>query len=489
VRNLLRLPFVHVRLFLQTPAAYWPVVVLSSVVGVAWIRRRRPGVSSYDERYAEWFLFAAGIAALLWFFHGGRFAWDQNADWQKEWGYLFAWKNALARGHLPYYMHTQAQGTERFLANLETIVAPHVVLLGGLDVGVFFLVHAIAVFAVGYRGLVTLKRELRLSLFAWAIYLSLFLFNGHVTAHLGIGHTQWVSYYLLPWVLLGVLRLARGDKSWRNVTTLAVTLAAMIMIGGWHLFVCASLFLTVSCVTDPSRLVFLARTLMMVGLLSAFRVLPALLTFGGGTNVFLGSFRNVWGLVDALLNGGGVWRDGLDLWEYDTYIGHVGFIVLCLGAFPARTPDRRWMNVYLASSAALLILSLDGVYQHTLFLLPGFVSERVVTRLAVLPVLALSLAGCVRLDSWEIWRSSAVRSVGCLLAAWFLVLELIQSAQGARPSTAGIGLPLGTDVLKDIAVDAPYFWALTIGAAISASAMTVVLLARLKSASVESPSN
>ena len=74
----------------------------------------------------------------------------KTRDWQKEWTYLHAWKEAIALGELLFYLHTQIQGTERFSGEPRNIVAPHVILLGVLSVGSFFMVHVVIVFAIGF---------------------------------------------------------------------------------------------------------------------------------------------------------------------------------------------------------------------------------------------------------------------------------------------------------------------------------------------------
>ena len=98
----------------------------------------------------------------------------------------------------------------------------------------------------------------------------------------------------------------------------------------------------------------------------------------------------------------------LDQWELDTYVGGVGFILLCLGAAPFKASARKYLNFLLLPSAVLIILSFGDSYRETLFRLPGFVSERVTTRLLVVPVLWLALAGAVRADGWS--RGSAAGS-------------------------------------------------------------------------------
>ena len=69
--------------------------------------------------------------------------------------------------------------------------------------------------------------ELGLSPFVWVLFVMLFVFNGHVTAHLWGSATFSGYYYLIPWVLLCVLRAAREDYS-SEIPILASTLAGMI---------------------------------------------------------------------------------------------------------------------------------------------------------------------------------------------------------------------------------------------------------------------
>jgi hypothetical protein len=478
VRDLARVPFVHVRLLVQTPAAWFPAVCFGVLVFLAWCHQLKDRPDSARERIIELLGFAFGAISLLWFFRDAQFSWDQTRDWQKEWTYYSALKQAAVSGRLPYYLRTEFQGTERYLANLETLVAPHAVLLRTMSVSSFFMLHMLMFFGLGYCGLIGLKRELELSPLFWVVFLMLFLFNGHISAHLGIGHTQWVSYFLLPWVFLCLIRAAQGDCGHKNATILALTLAAIIMIGGWHVFLWSLLFIICFCVSSRSRMALLMRTCLLVAVLAAFRLLPALLTFRGGSNVFEGSFETLPALLEALV-GPGSSRRGLDPWEYDTYIGYVGFMILCLGAPPFRRQAQRLLNGFLMPSVTLLVLSMDGIYKSTLFRLPGFVSERVVTRFVIVPVLALSLMGCVRLDGWTSGRTRRMNLIGLasLPAAWFLLVQLVLRAEPWRPTMVVAGLYLPTDVLKDVPVEAPYWWSVWIGAAVSSAGLLALAIA------------
>jgi hypothetical protein len=475
IEQILRVPFVHVRALVGTPA-WWPAIGWAGFVSLAWFQQLHFPAEPRRDRLVEGLGFVFGAAALLWFFHIGQFSWDQNRDWQKDWTYYAALKQAVARGEMPYYLSTGVQSTERYFSNLETVVAPHAVLLRVMSIRSFFMLHVLILFGIGYWALIALKRELGLSAFSWVVFLTLFLFNGHITGHLGVGHTQWVTYFLLPWLLLCLVRAARGNCSTRNAGTLACALAAMIFNGGWHVFVWSFLFTAFFGLTSPSRMAFFVKTVFFVAPLAALRLMPALLTFGGGSNVFLGSFRSLSILVEALVGGPESSTGGLDWWEYDTYVGYVGLLVLCVGAIPAQT--QRWVNGLLAASAGLFILSMFGVYEHTLFNLPGLVSERVVTRFAIIPVLTLSLIGCVRLDGWAIWHTSrpGVGHVASLFAAWFLVVQLALRAEGWRPSTVVTGLPLPTDVLKEGSIDRLYFWSVWAGGAVSVISFAALVI-------------
>ena len=121
------------------------------------------------------------------------------------------------------------------------------------------------------------------------------------------------------------------------------------------MFVWSALFLVFFAVSSLARLAWLARTSLMVMLLAAFRLLPALVTFGGGTNVFLGSFRNVWTLFDALVGGPGSWRDGLDPWGVQTPTSDTSDSPSFAWAqFPLAEPSNQSVNALLVPSFALL---------------------------------------------------------------------------------------------------------------------------------------
>jgi hypothetical protein len=469
---IIRAPVTQCMLLAKNPSASALATGIALFIGIAWLDLR-----GTDSRTRERVVFAFGLMlapiGFLWFFRGGAFAWDVSVDGQKDWIYYAALREAALRNELPYYLLFGHHGTERYLANPETPLVPYALVMRMIGIPAFFMTHLTMVVAAGYCGLAALKRELNLSLFSWSTLFVLFLFNGHITAHLSLGRMEWLAYFLLPWAFLCFVRLSRGDTSFGNAVTLACTLAAMMILGGWHIFVWSLIFFLVLCATSVPRVAFAVKTMLLAALLAAVRLLPALVTFGAGTNVFRGGFRHATVLLQALIGPLAVWVDDLDGFEYDTYVGYMGLALVCIGLIPQRLRATRYLNALLLAAAVLLVLSCGDVYKWTLFRLPGFVSQRFVTRFLVVPVLTFAMCGLVRLDPWVRDHSRRRVAVGLLLlvASWFLVVQLVLNASYARPSQTGLGLPLPVNVIKHIPVEAAYLRAVWTGITLSTATL------------------
>ena len=77
-------------------------------------------------------------------------------------------------------------------------ISPQVLLLRFLDPATYVLVNIWIFYAIGFLALLLLRRRYHLSLAAFLPMYLLFSFNGHITAHLVVGHLEWVGYFLLP---------------------------------------------------------------------------------------------------------------------------------------------------------------------------------------------------------------------------------------------------------------------------------------------------
>jgi len=442
------------RLFLHTPAAWVPAAAAAALFAAAWLT-------------PKWrVLYAVGVAAeivfVLWFFHGGAFPWGQG-DWRQAWTYLVAWREALQQHTLPFYVRAAAQGTERYFANLETLSSPDALLLGVISVDAFLPLHLMLVFAIGSWGAVEAGRALDLRGWWWAAFVTLFALNGHILAHLSVGHLAWVSYYLLPWIFFGAVRLWQGRPA---PAVWGATLGGMILLGGWHVFVSSLLFVALASV-ERRQFAALARTAAFAAGLAAFRILPGIATFATGTNQFIGGFPSAGAMLAALVSDPAPSRL-LEPWEFDTYIGYAGLAILCAGAARLALP-----------TFGLIALSYGDVYGRTLFRLPGFVSERVTSRMLILPVLWLTLVGCTRLDRWLPAREhpSRLRTAGAIAFAVVLVVQLALRAATWRPAPiAGPDLP--AMVLKQMPIEPVYAWTLGVGALLSAATAAALVVRR-----------
>jgi hypothetical protein len=487
-RAALRAPLVDLRLLVETPSAWAPALAAGLLIAWAWWQDRSDRAGGRWQHVTEASACVFGLAILAWLFHGGRCPWTEG-DWREEWTFFIAWKEALRAGGLPYYLGTAMQGTERYLANLQTPMMPYAFALAFVDVRSFFLVHMAVVYGVGFLGAVALRRELDLRMVPWTLFVLIFTLNGHIVSHLSAGHLPWAAYFLAPWILVSAIRTSRGDRSLQNVAACAATFAGMILIGGWHVFVWSWLFMTFACLVPPRRIAVLAGIGVITAGLAAVRLAPALVTFGGGSNIFVSGYPTIASMLAALVATPA--RDRLlDPWELDAYVGYTGFLLVCLGAVPFRQSAQRFMNVLLLPAWALIVLSVGDVYGRTLFRLPGFVSERVTTRLIILPILWLTLAGAVRVDSW--WRRakpSFATSILVLLGAWFLAVQLVLRAQVWRPHAGNTLDVLPMEVLKRVPVDPQYFWAFWAGAVVSVAAAFAVAGGLLRQASVAATAN
>jgi hypothetical protein len=463
-RTIVRGPWVVAQVLGHTPDAWLPMSAAIAMLTAAWWCDRTNG-ATIGTRDVEVFACAAGAVVLTWFVRAGRCPWN-TGDWREEWTFFVAWTDALQHGSLPYYLRTAMQGTERYFANLQTPMVPYAFALASLPVGAFLVGHLLIVYVAGFVGAVKLRRELALRPFPWTVFVVVWLTNGHIVTHLSAGHLPWIGYFLMPWVLLTAVRIVRGEHTPSTVIAGATALTGMILIGSWHVFVWSLLFIALaSALSWPRLATFIAIGAATAGL-SAVRLAPGVVTFGTGSNVFVGGFPTLSVMFTSLVGEVSPTRT-LDAWELDTYVGVLGFALLCLGLAPFRDVRRRSLTALLLPAAALAVLSFGTVYANTLFRLPGFVSERVATRFLVVAALWLTIAGLLHVDDW--WdraRNARASAAAVLLAAWFLTAQCVLHAQVWRPP-AGAATNLPTDVVKLMPVERVYWWAFWSGVVVS----------------------
>lgn len=315
-------------------------------------------------------------------------------------------------------------------------LGPHAILLAVMGIRPFFLLHALFTAAIGAAGLLALRRELRLQLFGWTVFVIALVLNSFTTWHLAEGNTPWVSMWLLPWIFWSTIRLRQGDVSNRHAAVTSLCLAMMIVNGAWHIFMWSAMIIGAGAIGRRRNLVFLIRTFGFLLVLTAFRTVPAFMTVEGGHHDFGAGFASVSDLVGALLTERPVTR-----WPW---FANTNFFVSWLGFALAVSALIPWPRSLSAADAlrvpavTLLVLSIGSVYEHTLFRLPVFVSERFTFRFAAPAALALLLIGCCQVQEWSMWRSgrSWLTTLPILVAAMSLVVQLGLLATAIRPRFA-----------------------------------------------------
>lgn len=348
----------------------------------------------------------ACLLGWLGFWNFGQLALNAQ-DWPKEAYYLDVLRQSLLDFGLPFYVPVDLQGTTRFLAIPEWPLSPQILLLPLLANGTFFMVNCLLLWLVGVYGCFRLRREHALDTVSFVAFLLLFTFNGHIVAHLAVGHSMWVGYFLSPFVLLHILRFAGGDGSTGNALALAIWLAAMMFQGAFHLTIYFAMLLAAVGLTTGSlqlrgRLIFVAAVAVATGLLGAVRVLPAFAAFQEADQAFISGYPGPGVLLDGLAalgqpgypQLGGFSGFGLGWWEYDAYVGPAGLVALLV--FATRhlaSGEDHAMRAVAGAGLVLVVLSFgEVVYLLGLAGVPVIGQERVPSRILVAPLLCLMLA-------------------------------------------------------------------------------------------------
>jgi hypothetical protein len=476
-RGLLRIPLVYTRILLDTPDAIPIVAAGMAIVVLAWwasLRSRRAAVERGIEIVAIVFM----LATVAWILRFGNDDWSSTQDHLKDWAYYSTLREAAETWQLPLYSRQAFfMQTERHFANAETPLGPHAVLLAFMDIRSFFLLHAVLMAGIGAAGLLVLRRELGLALFGWTVFVIAFALNSFTTWHLADGHTPWVNMWLLPWIFWSTIRLRQGDDSTRTAAVTSLCLALMIVNGGWHVFMWSAMIIGAGAIGRRRNLLFLLKTFVMLAALTSFRTVPAFLTVGGGQNQFGAGFAGIGELVGALLTERSVTR-----WSFantNFFVSWFGFGLIASALIPWPRSARA-ADALRIPAVTLFILSIGSIYQHTLFRLPVFVSERFTFRFAAPAALALLLVGCCHIQDWGLWRGRRpwLTSLPVLIAAMSLVVQLGLLATAIRPGFAALPPP-AVDNLKTTLYEPSYVWSVRLGL-IAGAVMLWWIVSRLR---------
>ena len=217
---------------------------------------------------------------------------------------LFYTRNVLLNGSLPLHVAVENgwKGvTDRFLSIPDILLSPQILLMKFVSPGLFVLFNGLILFSIGYVGLLLIRRKYRLSMATFTVVFFLFNFNGHISAHLAVGHVTWMGYFLLPFFVLLVLDTPRKDYLWPWVMKITLISVLIFLQGSFHLFVTCLIFLGVLLLFSRTyrKASFLAILFSTLG--SMIRIAPIAITSRDLKVGFLSGFTNIGEFMSGLV--------------------------------------------------------------------------------------------------------------------------------------------------------------------------------------------
>jgi len=104
-------------------------------------------------------LFLIGVAHWVYFLNFGEISFVAR-DWPKELVYYSVLRQVIVEGFIPFDVVT-SYSTSRFLANLETVLSPQIILLAFMSAGKFVMVNTIILYSLGFLGCLLIRKRYR----------------------------------------------------------------------------------------------------------------------------------------------------------------------------------------------------------------------------------------------------------------------------------------------------------------------------------------
>lgn len=478
-----------------------PFSTLLGIVERAWLGMTESvfaGQGSLFTPRQVWFqrlwiggLLVAILALWAYFLNFGSYTFGVQ-DWIWEWRYARILRLAVLSGQLP--LHTQppiSYGIDRFLAIPDVPLGPQLIFLRFLDLGPAVLATLLLMVLIAYVGCLAIRRRYRLSLFSFTVLAVLVIFNGFIGAHLGIGHTLFSGYFLLPFFVLLVLQLVDGDEGRGWVAWTGLILFGIELQGSTQIYAACMIFLGVLFLTFSRRRLTLLKAMLAGVLLNIYRIAPALISLSSYTNTPQPGYISLTELLDALVrivppSGASKFVTGLPLgwWELDVHVGILGLAFLVYFGIirvwvrsgePVGAPG---LPVPLGLSLLVMgIFSIGYIYWPVNFLpLPLLSLVHVPSRFLILPLLFLAALGVRALQRW-LDESKPGFGLQVLLLALLVVLshDLIQHARQWRVEHVFEAFPpAALDLGLRIVARPDPVYTMVLGASAAVSALSLI---------------
>jgi hypothetical protein len=364
-------------------------------------------------------LVAAVLGAFVWarFFAWGREPLD-SFDWPKETAYLDVLSAWVRGGPAPVYTDIRFQETRRFLANPEVPLTPQIVLLRWVEPVPYAIGNWCALAAVGVAGTLALCWQMRLGVVATAFLVLLLGWNGHLVAHVAVGHSMWSACFFVPWflwALMGLLeatpgrtaRARRAGVAWLRAggpwpLRLALSLALAMAQGGFHLVTWLLAAVGLAAIVRPRAWIAIGKGMAWFGALTAYRAWPAVVAFAEMRRPANPGFPSLEVLYEALavrLPHTSPLHDGVCWWEFDTYVGPVALALVVVFALVSLARGSRTDRTLFVAALAIGVASMGEVWRPIADLpLPLVNSERGPSRFFLVPLVLACAAAARGLD-------------------------------------------------------------------------------------------
>lgn len=364
-----------------------------------------------DSQKAKWtvgflltILFAGGM--LHW---GFLLDWFNNQfdvqDWHLHVGpYLDFLSKSLRGGEFPMHADSPYMLPAQYLARQNRPLSPQILLLIFMTPAVYVMVNVWIFYALGFWGLMLLRKKYQWSFTTFLFVFLLFNLNGHIVAHLGAGHFEWVGYFLLPFYVLLVLKMLAGEPSgWNWLLAMSLVMTGILLQGAAHFFIYCAAFLFLLALFRPRLFLPILKALVLSGMAGMIRILPPAIQFAGGTGLeSLGGFESVKQLLEMFII-----SSSRGYWEKTYFLGLLGLaFVLYFGIIrKSANPSEDFRALYLPS-LVMLFFSIGLIYSPLFNSgIPFLDSQRAPTRFLIVPLVFMIVLAGIRfqamLDEWS----------------------------------------------------------------------------------------
>lgn len=329
----------------------------------------------------------------------------RTGDWQKEYDYYSVIKQAVTEGTAPYHISAKYQTTDRFLAIPETDFSPQIILLKWLDIREYMRLNLLLLFLLGFVGLILLAKKFKLGFLTFSFLALIFFLNGHIVSHLSGGHYMWVGYFLLPYFFLFLLNFTE-EASPAAAAKLALSIFFIFITGGFHIAVWCMLLLLLTGLFNKKLLNPALFSLGLAALLLSFRLLPSLITYYEKAGSQVRGFYSFYIVLESLIVMHGpdfqpAFRNWQRSWtEYNAYIDIVGLAVILFFGIYLSFKNRNKKDSFRPFYWPLAIIAIMTLSKFGWMPVPPFNSEKVATRMLIIPLLFLAVVSAARLQDY-----------------------------------------------------------------------------------------